>query len=462
MDPDPYSLPFILSILPGIATGVVLLALLLLTSALVSGAEIAFFTLDNDQLRDLAEEDDPKGRRILKLREKSSHLLASILITNNVVNISIIVLSFSLLSRWIPFDLFINWGDALALTPLLGWWSAAQWASAIHFVILILGISFLLVFFGELVPKIYANINRVTFAKRMSRPLQLLVTLLSPLSAVFVCWGNALEKKLKSETNSGTNKEDIDKAIDLAVASEKDSKIEADMLKSIVAFNEVAVKQIMRSRMDIIALDVNLSLSEMLMVVRQAGYSRLPVYEEELDNIRGILYVKDLIGYIDLPAEEQPAWPSLVRQEVLYVPESRKISDLLKDFQREHLHMAIVVDEYGGTSGIVTMEDVIEEVIGDIKDEFDEDQEVEFRKLSDTEFIFEGKTMLIDVCRVMHVDKDSFDQVSGDADSLAGLVLELNGRMPAAGQTISFPPFTFTVLSVSPKRIERIKVRIDE
>ena len=173
-----------------------------------------------------------------------------------------------------------------------------------------------------------------------------------------------------------------------------------------------------------------------------------------------MLYVKDLIGYLDSSASPH-MWPELVRKEVLYVPEARKINDLLKDFQREHLHMAIVVDEYGGTSGLVTMEDVIEEVIGDIKDEFDEDQEFEYRRLSDKEFIFEGKTMLIDVCRIMNVDKDSFDEVDGDADSLAGLVLDLHGKMPGIGQKIVLPPFSFTVLSVSPKRIERIKVQID-
>ena len=275
-----------------------------------------------------------------------------------------------------------------------------------------------------------------------------------------VRWGNKLEKRLGTESVLGANKEDIDRAIDLAVSRDKDSKVEAEILKSIVSFNDVAVKQIMRSRMDIIALDTAMTLEEMLAIVKEGGYSRLPVYEEQLDNIKGMLYVKDLIGYLDSSASPH-MWPELVRKEVLYVPEARKINDLLKDFQREHLHMAIVVDEYGGTSGLVTMEDVIEEVIGDIKDEFDEDQEFEYRRLSDKEFIFEGKTMLIDVCRIMNVDKDSFDDVDGDADSLAGLVLDLHGKMPGIGQKIVLPPFSFTVLSVSPKRIERIKVQID-
>jgi CBS domain containing-hemolysin-like protein len=184
------------------------------------------------------------------------------------------------------------------------------------------------------------------------------------------------------------------------------------------------------------------------------------VYDEQLDNIKGILYAKDLIGYLENGNHAEP-WTTLVRPEVLYVPEARKINELLKDFQREHLHMAIVVDEYGGTSGLVTMEDVIEEVLGDIRDEFDEDQELEYRKISEREFIFEGRTMLIDVCRMMNVDKSSFDQVDGDADSLAGLILDVNGKMPFVGQKISLPPFSFTILSVSPKRIERIKVQLE-
>jgi gliding motility-associated protein GldE len=313
--------------------------------------------------------------------------------------------------------------------------------------------------FGEVLPKIYANLNNIALAKLMSAPVTFLMGLFAPINKTMVRWGGNLEKKLGHESGLGANKVDIDRAIDLAVSKDKDSEVEADILKSIVSFNDVAVKQIMRSRMDIVALDTALTLDEMMEVVREAGYSRLPVYEEQLDNIKGILYVKDLIGFLDMQnGNGTHAWPELTRTEVLYVPEARKINDLLKDFQREHLHMAIVVDEYGGTSGIVTMEDVIEEVIGDIKDEFDEDQELEYRRLSDHEFIFEGKTMLIDVCRIMNIDKTSFDD-SGDADSLAGLVLSLHGRMPVIGQKIAFPPFSFTVLSVSPKRIERIKVQ---
>ena len=458
MDSEPYSLLYILFVHWSLWAALGLLVFLLLCSALINGSEVAFFSLDSNRLKAMQESEVQSELRVLRLREKPRRLLATILITANLVNIAIVILSYYLFHILLPRETLLYWGESM--TYAIGWFDAYTWSSVLSFLISIVGITFLLVLFGEVVPKNYANLNNVAFARLMSLPVSVLMTFFAPLNKIMVRWGNALEEKLGTESVLGANKEDIDKAIDLAVAKDKDSAVEAGILKSIVNFNDVAVKQIMRSRMDIIALDTAMPLDEMLTIVKEAGYSRLPVYHEQLDNIRGILYVKDLIGYIDA-ATSPHSWPELVRPEVLYVPEARKINDLLKDFQREHLHMAIVVDEYGGTSGLVKMEDVIEEVIGDIKDEFDEDQELEYRRLSDTEFIFEGKTMLIDVCRVMNVDKASFDEVDGDADSLAGLVLDLNGRMPVVGQKLVLPPFSFTVLSVSPKRIERIKVQID-
>ncbi len=461
MDTSSCSLLLVSFISWGLTGGFFLLIFLLACSALISGSEVAFFSLDRNQLKHLEEEHDNSGQRILRLREKPRRLLATILISNNLVNIGIVILSYYLLKRILPQETLFHWGQDINLASALNWLDPYEWAALMGFLISVVSITFLLVLFGEIVPKIYANLNNVGFARLMSGPVNILMTLLTPLNKTLVKWGNALERKLGPENTLGANKVDIDKAIDLAVAKDKDSEVEAEILKSIVSFNDVAVKQIMRSRMDIVALDTVMSLEEMMQVVREAGYSRIPVFEEQLDNIKGILYVKDLIGYLD-QTNPSHAWPELVRNEVLYVPEARKINELLKDFQREHLHMAIVVDEYGGTSGIVTMEDVIEEVIGDIKDEFDEDQELEYRRLSDHEFIFEGKTMLIDVCRLMDVDKSSFDEVEGDADSLAGMILDIHGKMPVVGQEISFPPFSFTILSVSPKRIERIKVQIDK
>ncbi len=461
MDSEPGSLLFILlSIHWGLLWGFLLLIALLLCSALISGSEIAYFSITRNQIEELGDEDEPVWQRILSLKEKPRRLLATILISGNLVNIGIVILSYYLFQIIAPDGTFYSWGEAIQSSFATNWLSPEQWGAFFNFLISVVGITFMLVLFGEVVPKIYANLNNIAFAKFMSTPLTVLMTVTAPLNKLMVRWGNIMERRLGSESPITANKVDIDKAIDLAVSHHKDSKVEAEILKSIVSFNDVAVKQIMRSRLDIIALDTSMTLEEVMAVVHEAGYSRMPVYDEQLDNVKGILYIKDLIGYIDTSPPPFP-WPQLVRNEVLYVPEARKINELLKDFQRERLHMAIVVDEYGGTSGLVTMEDVIEEVIGEIKDEFDEGQEYEYRRLSDSEYIFEGKTMLIDVCRIINVDKSSFDHANGDADSLAGLILDLHGRMPVIGQKISLPPFSFTVLSVTPKRIERIKVQID-
>jgi putative hemolysin len=442
-----------------ISSPFILLGLLIL-SALFSGSEVAFFSLNRNQLKVFEEEDSPTSRRIIQLREKPRRLLATLLIAVNLINIGIVLLSYSVFKVILPEDTLLYWGTGLHEIYIFQWLTPGQWAAFIEFMITVVGITFLLVLFAEVLPKIYANLNNMAFARLMSGPVSFLTTILGPINKTMVKMGHSLEKKLSADNSLGANKLDIDKAIDLAVSRDIDSEVEREILKSIVSFNDVAVKQIMRSRMDIVALDSLMSEEDMIKAVKETGYSRLPVYEEQLDNIRGILYVKDLIAFMD--AEHKPGhWTQLIHSEVLYVPEARKINELLKDFQREHLHMAIVVDEYGGTSGIITMEDVIEEVIGDIRDEFDEEHEVEYRRLSDKEFIFEGRTMLIDVCKVMNVDKTSFDKAEGDADSLAGLVLDLNGKMPVVGQKIVLPPFSFTVLSVSPKRIERIKVQIE-
>jgi gliding motility-associated protein GldE len=460
LDPDDASLLFLIAIHWGLAGGLMLLVLLLIFSALISGSEVAFFSLDSNQLKQIKEDESSSAQRIVELREKPRRLLATILIANNLVNVGIVILAYSIFRVVLPQSTLYAWGKKTHAISFLDWMDPFQWAGFYGFIMIILAVTFLLVLFGEVVPKIYANINNVSFAKRMSGPVKVLMTVFAPINTTMVKWGQSIEKKLGSDNTLGATKVDIDKAIDLAVAHDKDSEVEAQILKSIVSFNDVAVKQIMRSRMDIVALDTAMTREEMMTTVREAGYSRLPVYEEQLDNIKGMLYVKDLLGFLE-NEDGSKDWTKLVRPELLYVPEARKINDLLKDFQREHLHMAIVVDEYGGTSGIVTMEDVIEEVIGEIRDEFDEDQELEYRRLGEKEYIFEGRTMLIDVCRVMQIDKTSFDATEGDADSLAGLILDLHGRMPVTGQKIIFPPFSFTVLSVSPKRIERIKVQIE-
>ena len=237
-----------------------------------------------------------------------------------------------------------------------------------------------------------------------------------------------------------------------------DSEEEIDILKSIIHFGDVAVKQIMKARVDVIAVDTETSYKELIALIKSSKYSRLPVYGEDLDHIKGLLYVKDLLGHLN--EQEDFDWQQLLRTEILYVPEAKKIDDLLKKFQEKRMHMAIVVDEYGGTSGIVTLEDILEEIIGEIRDEFDDDIDIDYQKIDDFNYVFEGKTLLNDVCRVVGLDTNAFDDTRGDADSLAGLILEMRGRLPRKGMEIVTDVCTFKIISVSKKRIEQVQLTL--
>ncbi len=273
-----------------------ILIFLLIISALFSGSEVAFFSLNRNQLQTFDEEDSPASRRIIQLREKPRRLLATLLIVSNLINIGIVLLSYSIFNVILPESTLLRWGTTVHDLYLLGWLNPSQWAAFFQFMITVVGITFLLVLFAEVLPKIYANVNNMAFARLMSGPVTLLMTLLSPVNKTMVKMGQSLERKWSSDNSLGANKLDIDKAIDLAVSKDKDSEVEAEILKSIVSFNDVAVKQIMRSRMDIVALDTLMSEEDMIAAVKETGYSRLPVFEEQLDNIKGILYVKDLIA----------------------------------------------------------------------------------------------------------------------------------------------------------------------
>jgi len=280
---------------------------------------------------------------------------------------------------------------------------------------------------------------------------------------ILVAWSNKIENRITDSENyqSSTSKEDIDAAIDLTVNSDEgSSEEEADMLKGIVKFGDVSTKQIMRSRVDVTALDINTPFDEVMAVIKETGYSRIPIYNDDFDTIEGILYVKDLIGYYG--ESKSFKWTNLVSDNILYVPESKKIDDLLKEFQIRRLHIAIVVDEYGGSAGIVTLEDVMEEIIGDIKDEFDEQEELEYVELSKNNYIFEGKTLLNDVCRVVGVDTGYFDNDKGESDSLAGLIIEITGAIPKVESEMEYKDIFFKIVSVSKKRIEKINLRIKE
>lgn len=444
-----------------IALEFLLLFLLLLASALISGSEVAFFSLSKSDMRAFEEEDSTIANRIIELKNAPRRLLATILIANNFINIAIVIVSDFLVWHLVSEETFTIW--AQEFLAYIEWTLDPYFLARIfNFIITVLGVTFLLVLFGEVAPKVYANINYVKLSRFMSSPLYFLNHLLSPLSNGLVSMSKSIEKRIAGNTlsRSGTSRDDIDRAIELTVQHDPNAEQEMDILKSIVKFGDVTVKQIMCSRVDVVSLDVSTLYDDLLSIIKISGYSRIPVYEEDFDNIIGILYVKDLLGYLDAGPDFE--WNHLVRKEVLYVPENKKINELLKEFQSKRLHMGIVVDEYGGSAGIVTLEDVMEEVIGDIKDEFDQEEEVDYVKLNRKEYIFEGKTLLNDVCRLVGVPTDTFDPVKGDADSIAGLLLEMMGRMPIEEQEVRIESFKIKVLSVSKRRIKRVKLTLLE
>lgn len=444
-----------------IALGILFLIFLLLASALISGSEVAFFSLGQSDLRKLEDEDSPAAKRIIEMKNAPRRLLATILIANNFINIAIVIVSDYLVWNLVSEETFTYWAEEFLL--YMEWVMDPFFLGRVfNFIITVLGVTFLLVLFGEVAPKVYASINYLKLSRMMSRPLFFLSSALYPLSKSLVSMSKGIERKIAGKTlsRSGTSREDIDRAIELTVQHDPNAEQEIDILKSIVKFGDVTVKQIMRSRVDVVTVNLQTPFDELLRIIKESGYSRIPVYEEDFDQIIGILYVKDLLGHLD--ATEDYNWNPLVRREVLYVPENKKINDLLKEFQSKHLHMGIVVDEYGGSAGIVTLEDVMEEVIGDIKDEFDQEEEVDFVKLNKNQYIFEGKTLLNDVCRIIGIPTETFDPVKGDADSIAGLLLEVMGRMPVEEQEVRIETFKFKVLSVSKRRIKRVKLTLLE
>ncbi|GLR19769.1 hypothetical protein GCM10007940_43850 [Portibacter lacus] len=436
-----------------------MLFVLLICSALISGSEVAFFSLNNNDVEELKKGES--NTRLLKLRDKPRSLLATILISNNFINIAIIIISDLIFTELLPEGYFNNTATWFQENIFfLKGLSIPAISNAIIFFITVVGVTFLLVLFGEVLPKIYANINKIKFAKLMATPLAVLMFLLGGFSKILVKWSNQIESKVDKHKGSAKSrlKDDIDKAIDLTVSQEENAEEEADILKGILKFSDVLVKQIMTSRMDTVSVDMQTSFTEVLKVVKESGYSRIPVYKEDFDNLEGILYVKDLLGHTD--NNQDYNWQQFIRKDMLYIPESKKINELLREFQLKRLHMAIVVDEYGGTSGIVTLEDIMEEIIGDIRDEFDEDSDIEFLRIDDNNFIFEGKTLLNDVCRVIGEDINIFDEIKGESDSLAGMFLEVTGRFPKVDSELDLNPYKLKIVSMTNKRIEKINLMI--
>jgi len=445
---------------PGLLGAFLLILLLLYGSAMISGSEVAFFSLTHNDFALLREENTKSAKRILELKEKPRGLLATILISNNFINIAIVVVSAFIINAIVSEVTFAAWAESF--TTAFSYFSGSEYkvAKVFEFGITTVTVTFLLVLFGEVAPKIYAKIHKIRLAKQMSGVLWFLMRALNPMSRLLVKGTNLIESRLENHSSTSTSREDIDEAINLSVGQEDDTEQEIDILKSIVKFGDVAVKQIMLSRVDVTAINATATYKELLTLARESGFSRIPVYNEDFDHVSGILYVKDLLGH--LGEEKDFIWQNLIRTNVLFIPETKKIDALLKEFQSERMHMAIVVDEYGGSSGIVTLEDIMEEVIGEIKDEFDDREEVEYQKIDDFNYQFEGKTLINDACRILGLETALFDEVRGESDSVAGLILEMSGFIPKKDSEYFHGNFGFKVIAVGKRRIEQVLITLPQ
>ena len=412
--------------------GLVVLCLLLLASALISSSETSFFSLKPADIDNLESRTDSKSKMVLKLREEPKRLLATILIANNFVNVTI-----TLLATYIVSEMFDMTNHPLAA-----------------FIMEVIVITSLVLIIGEITPKVLAAKRPVKFSRFMARPLQVLMALFRPLSKLLVNSTSFMDKHLEKK-KAEISMDDLTAAVDIATEASTPLE-EKNMLKGIATFTEKEVSSVMKPRIDIIAVEQSMEFREMLETVIKSGFSRIPVYEETLDKVSGVLYVKDLLPYLDV---QTFAWQTLLRP-AFFVPENRKINDLFQDFRDKKIHIAIVVDEYGGTSGLITMEDVIEEIVGEINDEFDNvKQEQHYTKIDDSTYLFKAQTSIIDFCKIFNLDEDYFEELQGEADTLAGLVLEIEGRIPEVGFSFDVEKFNFEITEADPRKIIQIKVK---
>ncbi len=438
--------------------------LLLIVSALFAAAKVAVFALTPHDLVGLSKPTSPASRRVLELRKKRQYLLSTLLICNYLIIIGIAIVTNTLVNELFSTSFTSLWtsSNAKALVVSQQGLNAGLFR-AIHFSVTATLVASAVILFNEAMPRWYVPRNNVQFLKWLAKPLLVLMRIFHPLNVLLLNSSKIMELRWarSMQSKKTTGRENIDEAIDLNNSSDKNpSEQEVDILKSIFKFNDVTVRQIMTSRMDVVALDQNSSYAEVLETVRQSGYSRIPVYEDDFDNIKGILYVKDLLGYIH--EESAFDWYKLVRTNVLYVPEAKKINELLREFQKQRMHLAIVVDEYGGSAGIITLEDVLEELIGDIKDEFDDESEVLYRQVDENTYIFEGKSLLQDVYRLTGIEAGTFDEIRGEADSLAGLILAIQGQIPKKDTELQYKNFHFKILATNKRRIVQVQLTIGQ
>ena len=421
--------PFSVSIL----FAIIGMILLLLVVALVSAAESAFFSLSPTDMEALKTSDEKNDEKILALIQGPKRLLATLLISVNFINIAIVILSSFIIDELFNFS----------ADPIFG------------FIIQVVVVTFLILLIGEVTPKIYATQNPLRVSRLLLFLVQLLQRIFYPISSFLIFTTSVLDKIIKPRAHN-ISVDELSQALELTVDEDipaEDHKI----LKGIVKFGHTDVKQIMRSRMDVIAFESELGFTKLLEAITNSGFSRVPIYKGTLDNVLGVLYSKDLLQYID--EKDDFNWHSIIRPP-FFVPENKKIDDLLREFQHKKIHLAVVVDEYGGTSGIVTLEDVIEEIVGEINDEFDDDDLI-YSKLDDSNYVFEGKAHLNDVYRVLQIDGEDFEDAKGEADTLAGLILEVEGRIPTKNEKIQFKNLFFTIEAADNRRIKRVKVTID-
>lgn len=420
----------------------IIIMVFLVISALMSGSEVAFFSIGHNDIENLQKENSKSKNRILKLLDKPHYLLSTILIANNFVNIGVVLSANAIFGQTLP-DSLPDWSK---------------------FLITVVLVTLLLVLFGEIVPKVYASNavkSRMILAKFMAGPLLFLRTTLYPISWLLVNSSKFIENRLINRAQNGNlnlvSQKEIEHAIELTVKDTKFAKEDIGLLKSIVQFGNISVKNIMKARINVVTLDKESTFTEVMQTIRISNYSRIPVFEETFDKIAGIIHSKDLLEHFDKP--ENYNWHGLIRS-AFFVPESKKIDDLFADFQTKRTHIAIVVDEYGGTSGIVTLEDVLEEIVGEINDEFDEPEDMGYSKVNDTTFVFEGRTSLNDVTKVLNLDPSFFEEERENTETIGGLLLVINGAMPKKNTIINFKGINFTIVNSSERRIENVKITL--
>lgn len=431
MDPEP-SFTLFSTVDTNMLFGIIGIIILLFCCSMVAASEVALFSLTPKNISDLEQKNPSKAIVVNQMLSKPKKLLATILVANNFLHISIVIL----------FSFSLDEVFSTIASPIL------------KFIVEVVLVTFLILLFGEVLPKVYASRNNIKFASFIAYPLSLLDKLLSPISLPMRAFTNFIQEKLgKQKTNFSVDQ--LSQALELT-STEDTSQEEQKLLEGIVSFGNTDTKQVMSPRIDLFALDIEETFAEIFPKIVEKGYSRIPVYRDNIDHIEGVLFIKDLIPHIN---KKEFDWKTLLR-EPFFVPENKKLDDLLKDFQGMKSHLAIVVDEYGGTSGIVSLEDVIEEIVGDISDEFD-DENINFSQIDDRNYLFEGKINLKDFYRIIDVDEDLFEIRKGEAETLAGFILEILGNFPKKGQKIQFENCLFTIEVVDKKRVKQIKVTID-